>query len=104
MREKGKIYPWNFKDVVDVDKSAEAFIDNLTSKCTYIKTEDVLPKSSLLYSKFMVLDELNNLKVDGEPISVELKQKIYNDLFLHKSKVTQKALENLLIVKKTYPA
>lgn len=96
VREKGKIYPWNFKDVVDVDKSAEAFIDNLTSKCTYIKTEDVLPKSSLLYSKFMVLDELNNLKVDGEPISVELKQKIYNDLFLHKSKVTQKALENYL--------
>lgn len=96
VRTNEKIYPWNFNDVVDVDKSAEAFIEKLTSKCTYLRKEDVLPKSSLLYTKFMVLNELNNLKVDGCDISVELKQKIYNDLFMHKSKVTQKALKNFL--------
>lgn len=96
VRSDEKIYPWNFEQVVDMDKSAQAFIDNLTSKCTYLKKEDVLPKSSLLYTRFMVLNELNNLKVNGEKITVELKQKIYNDLFLHKSRVTQKALKNYL--------
>ena len=30
--------------MVDTDTSAEKFIKNLTSKCTYIVTEDVLPK------------------------------------------------------------
>lgn len=53
----------------------------MTNKCTYLIGEDVLPKDSLLYSKFMVLNELNNLRLDGQKISVELKQKIYRDVF-----------------------
>lgn len=96
VRKEGKIYPWNFNEIVDIDNSAEEFIKNLTSKCTYLKTEDVLPKSSLVYSEFMVLNELNNLKVDGNEIPVEVKQNIFNDLFKHKGKVTQKALKNYL--------
>lgn len=96
VRKNEKIYPWNFEKVVDADESAEKFIENLTSKCTYLTGEDVLPKNSLLYSKFTVLNELNNLKVNGEKISVELKQKIYNDLFLNGSKVTEKKVKNYL--------
>lgn len=92
VRNSGKIYPWNFNEIVDTDKSAEKFIENLTNKCTYLVTKDVLPKNSLLYSKFMALNELNNLKIDGEPVSVELKQDIYNDLFLRGGKVTGKRL------------
>lgn len=49
------IYPWNFKDVIDVEASAEKFICRMTNKCTYLYGEDVLPKDSPLYSKFMVL-------------------------------------------------
>ena len=96
VRNSGKIYPWNFNDIVDTDKSAEKFIENLTNKCTYLVTKDVLPKNSLLYSKFTVLNELNNLKIDGEPISVELKQDIYNDLFSKVGKVTGKRLKGYL--------
>ena len=81
VRNKGKIYPWTFDKMVDTDTSAEKFIKNLTSKCTYIVTEDVLPKNSLPYSKFTVLNELNNVKIDGIKIPVDLKQDIYNDLF-----------------------
>lgn len=92
VRKAGEITPWNFKDIVDVDKSAEEFINKLTSKCTYLPDKDVIPKNSLLYSKFMVLNELNNLKINGNKISVELKQSIYNDLFMAKKRVTQKAL------------
>lgn len=91
-----KIYPWNFDRVVDTEKSAENFINNLTSKCTYLYTEDVLPKNSLAYCKFTVLNELNNLKIDGKEISVELKQNIYRDLFENNKKVTRKRLENYL--------
>ena len=87
-----KIYPWNFENVIDVEQSAENFIRRMTNKCTYLIGEDVLPKDSLLYSKFMVLNELNNLRLDGQKISVELKQKIYRDVFCRSRKVTQKNL------------
>ncbi len=92
-----KIYPWNFTDVIDVEASAEKFIRRMTNKCTYLLGEDVLPKDSLLYSKFMILNELNNLRVNGEKISVELKQKIFQEVFCKYRKVTQKKLKNYLI-------
>lgn len=87
-----KIRPWNFEEVVDVDKSAEAFIRRMTNKCTYLIGEDVLPKDSLLYSEYMVLNELNNLKINGEKISVELKQRIFSELFMVYKKITAKKL------------
>lgn len=87
VRTDEKIYPWNFENVVDADNSAEKFINNLTSKCTYLPKEDVIPKNSLLYSAFTVLNEINNIKIDGEEISVEIKQGIYKDLFEKSNKV-----------------
>lgn len=99
VRTGEKIYPWNFEQVVDIDQSAERFIENLTSKCTYLPREDVIPKNSLLYSSFMVLNELNNLKLDGEPVPLTLKQSIYHDLFEKRNKVTQSALKKYLISK-----
>ncbi len=96
VRKEGKIYPWNFKQVVDVDRSAEAFIEKLTSKCTYLPQYDVIPKYSLLYTKFMVLNELNNLTLDSQRVSVQLKQEIYRDLFEKRGKVTGKGLKNYL--------
>lgn len=96
VRKEGKIYPWNFDQVVDLDRSAEAFIENLTSKCTYLPQYDVIPKYSLLYTKFMVLNELNNLTLDGQRVKVKLKQEIYRDLFEKRGKVTGKGLKNYL--------
>lgn len=95
-----KIYPWNFENVVDFEKSEQAFIDNMTNTCTYLAGEDVLPKNSLLYCKFMVLNEINNLKVNDKPISVRLKQDIFNNLFMpngyNTAKVTLKKLKSYL--------
>lgn len=91
-----KIYPWNFEEIIDVEASAEKFIRRMTNKCTYLKGKDVLPKDSLLYSKFMVLNELNNLRLNGELVSVELKQQIYEDVFQKYRKVTQKKLKDYL--------
>lgn len=91
-----KIKPWNFKDVVDLDSSREEFIDNLIGRCTYFKDEKVLPKASLLYNEYMVLNELNNLKLNDLLISEEMKTKIFDQLFKTRKKVTLKAVANLL--------
>ena len=72
--QNGKIYPWNIEKIVDYNKSNEAFIQRMTNKCTYLVGEDVLPKNSLLYSKYMVLNELNNLRIRGNKVSVKTKQ------------------------------
>jgi len=93
----GKIYPWNFNEIVDHEKTENEFIRRMTCKCTYLAGEDVLPKHSLLYSKFNVLNEINNICVEGVMISVDLKQRIYNELFMQKKKVTKKAIEDFLI-------
>lgn len=87
-----RIYPWNIEEIVDFEKSNENFITRMTNKCTYLIGEDVLPKHSLLYSKYMVLNELNNVKVRGKKLPTSLKQKVFEDLFENKSKVTGKNL------------
>ena len=94
----GRIYPWNFSELVDEDESENEFIRRMTCKCTYLAGEDVLPKYSLLYSKFMVLNEINNIKVNGEPISVEAKQKLYQKKFVEsKARVTKKRIKEFLV-------
>ncbi|MBQ3390548.1 MAG: type II CRISPR RNA-guided endonuclease Cas9 [Firmicutes bacterium] len=98
-KEEGKIYPWNIEEKINYEASAEAFIRRMTNKCTYYYGKDVLPKYSILYSKFTVLNELNNLKVNGDPISVGLKQEIFTDLFMRYKKVTQKKLKEYLVRK-----
>lgn len=95
-KAEGEITPWNFDEKVDREASAEKFIRNMTNKCTYLIGKDVIPKQSLLYSRYKVLNELNNLKVNGVPISVELKQKIYEELFKKQVNVTFKQLKTFL--------
>lgn len=94
--EEGKIYPWNFEEKVDRDQSAEKFIRRMTNQCTYLIREDVVPKNSLLYSEFMVLNELNNVKIRSEKLPVELKQEIVSNLFKKQKQITGKKLLNYL--------
>lgn len=91
-KAQGEIYPWNFDEKVDRDRSAEAFIRRMTNQCTYLTNETVLPKNSLLYSEFMVLNELNNVKIRDEKLSIELKKEIVNQLFKKQKQVTGKKL------------
>lgn len=92
-----KITPWNFYDVIDAAKSNEEFMRRMTNKCAYLQGEDVLPKASVLYQKFDTLNQLNKLRVNDEIISVELKKKIYNELFLVYPKVSDKKIKELLV-------
>lgn len=95
-KKEGKIYPWNFEEKVDINQSAEKFIRRMTNKCTYLVGKDVLPKNSLLYSEFMVLNEINNLKIRDKNISVELKEKLFYEVFQNNKKVTTKILLQFL--------
>lgn len=95
-KSEGKIYPWNFEEKVDLDQSEEAFINRMTNNCSYLPGKTVLPQNSLLYCKFTVLNEINNLKINGIPISVECKQEVYK-LFQENKKVTVDKIKKYLI-------
>lgn len=86
-KENEKVYPWNVKDVVDIDVTAEDFITRMTNYCTYLPNEKVLPKESLLYQRYMLLEELSQIRIDGKKLSKEDRKAIINDLFIGKGRV-----------------
>ena len=100
IKEKGQILPWNIEQKIDIEKTSERFITNLIRECTYLSGEKVLPKQSLLYEKYCVLNEINNIQINGKRIEPELKQDIYNEIFTGSrlgKKVTKKNLCEYLV-------
>lgn len=81
-KEKGRVYPWNFENKVDVERSAEKFIENMTRNCSYLRMEKALPKQSLLLSEFMLLNAVNAIRVQGQRLDPELRDKLIEDLFV----------------------
>lgn len=96
-KKRGRVLPWNIQEMVDLKQTSENFISNMVRRCTYIHGEQAIPKDALLYQRYCVLNELNNLRIRGEKPSVELKQRIYQDLFLKGKRVTQNQLQKYLI-------
>lgn len=86
------IRPWNFDEIVDKDATAEEFIKRMTNKCTYLINEDVIPKESLLYSKYKVLNEINGIKINSNQISKDVKIRIL-ELFHQNGYVHKKDIE-----------
>lgn len=91
------IRPWNFEDIVDRQASRDEFITRMTNNCTYLIGEKVLPKNSLLYGQYMVLNELNNLTVGDAKISPAVKQKIFQELYMKQRTVNIVQLKQFLI-------
>ena len=92
--DTSRILPWEFEQKVDLYASAEQFINRMTNKCTYLVGEDVLPKDSLLYSEYSVLNELNNLKLNGESLAQSDKAEIIDELYKKNNKVKIKDIAN----------
>ncbi len=97
-----KITPYNFNEVVDLESSAENFINRMIGNCTYLLKEKAIPANSILYSKFKVLNELKQIKVGEkakeERLTLEMQQKIYKDLFLKTgSSITDKKFKDFLL-------
>lgn len=92
-----KVYPWNFEKVIDTEESAACFIENLIGRCTYTG-EKVLPKDSLLYSEYALLNEMNLLRIDGKPLPIEDYRRLLDELFYKsKKKVTKKRIRSYLL-------
>ena len=99
-KEAGQVLPWNFEEKIDVQASAVNFIENLTNKCTYLIDQDVLPKYSLLYAEFSLLNELNNIRINGKPLPVDVKQAFIRDHFMSlqdTKTATKKAVAKYLV-------
>ncbi|HGA1389900.1 TPA: type II CRISPR RNA-guided endonuclease Cas9 [Streptococcus agalactiae] len=96
------IRPWNFEDLVDKEKSAEAFIHRMTNNDLYLPEEKVLPKHSLIYEKFTVYNELTKVRFlaegfkDFQFLNRKQKETIFNSLFKEKRKVTEKDIISFL--------
>lgn len=93
---QGIINPWNFSQIVDMEGTADKFINNLTNYCTYIFGENTLPKESLIFQAYKVLNDLNNLKVNGSLISKEDKDYVIENVYLKKRKIKGKDILNAL--------
>lgn len=93
----GMIYPWNIQQKVDFDASEQEFIKRMTNTCTYIPGEYVLPKNSLLYNKYEILNTINNIRINGQPIDVETKQGIYSELAMRSARISPKKLKDYLM-------
>ena len=99
--ENAAITPWNWESVIDKNASAEKFIKRMTGICTYLQGQDVLPKCSLLYEEYCVLNELNGMRwsSDGDKeyrFDLEQRQGIMQDI-CSKKKATYKDIENWLV-------
>ncbi|ALB29892.1 type II CRISPR RNA-guided endonuclease Cas9 [Companilactobacillus heilongjiangensis] len=102
---QAKARPWNFDEVIDREKSSNNFIKRMTTTDTYLVGEPVLPKNSLIYQKFEVLNELNNIRISknlsqdplGSKLSVEVKQQIFEELFKRYKTVKSDQLKKWLI-------
>ena len=95
-----KITPWNFDEVVDKETSATEFIERMTSLCSYLPDEKVMPKNSLLYQEYLIYNELI---VSGwyegkekKYFSANFRQKIVDKLFKHNKKVTANQMMKFL--------
>lgn len=94
-KDVGRITPWNFDDKIDKKASSRKFIDRMTVGCTYLKLPKALPKHSFTFEKFMAINELNALKVNGERLPVEIKKHVFENVYL-KQKATVKNIDKFL--------
>lgn len=95
------ITPWNWDQVIDKNKSAENFIMRMTGDCTYLAGKKTLPKCSLLYEEFCVLNELNGVRWsedddDWHRLDAAQREGIIQDLFHKTRRVAYKKIEDWL--------
>lgn len=97
-KEQAKVEPWNFEEIVDLENCAAAFMANLVGYCKYTGAP-VLPKDSLLYSEYMLRNELNPMRVNGHFLPHELREQMIDELFIHSERartVTKRDIFNFL--------
>ena len=97
-KEDIEITPYNYKEVIDMDETAKEFIQRMQNRCSYLHGPDdyCLPKASLLFSEYSCLSYLNKLKINGSLITKDLKDELYNNIFLVYRKPSANMIKNYL--------
>lgn len=90
VRNSNKIVtPWNISEVIDDRQTKINFINKLTNYCQYLIGEgDILPRQSLIYQRYIILDRLNSLSINGARISKAVRDDLLNNLILRNSSVS----------------
>ena len=75
------ITPFNFNEVINLDATAQVFIQRMLSNCTYLLKEKCMPSNSLLYSEYKVLNELKQIKVNNDKLDLDFINYVVENLF-----------------------
>ena len=98
-----RITPYNFDRIVDKEKTAEKFIKRMISHCTYLLDEYALANNSILYSRFKVLNELKQIRVNDRKIELDFQQQLLEDFFMKTSgTITERKFKNYLMTSNQY--
>lgn len=89
------VTPWNYKDIIDDNKTRVNFMKKLTNQCRFLAGSKVLPKSSLLYEEFIILDRLNAMKINGNALDQDTKDRLVQ-FIKEKNKTTITAIKRFL--------
>lgn len=99
-----QITPYNFEDVIDKEQVAEQFILKMISHCTYLIDKHVIPGNSILYSKFKVISELKQIKINNQKLPLDVQKKIIEELFMRvEGTITDKVFRNYIISHDLFP-
>ena len=94
-KEEEKVFPWNRKEIINIDASREKFMKVRLNSCTYLWGEEVLPKNSILLNDVFNLNVINTLKINGKNVDNKLKLEIFR-FVNEKPKTTIKQLKTYL--------
>lgn len=98
-----KITPYNFDEVINKELTAEKFIKRMISNCTYLLNEPALPNNSISYNNFKVLNELKQIRINGELLEINLQHKIIEELFKKTNgTITEKKFKDYLLSNNEY--
>lgn len=92
----GEITPWNFYDKVDKGATAQAFISRMKNNCSYLYGEDTLPRFSLIYLQYLIFNELNNVCINDEPLSIPEKNYLCEKVYKSNKKITPSLIKDEL--------
>lgn len=84
-QENVKITPYNFDEIINKDVTAERYIKRMISHCTYLLEEYALPNNSILYSRYKLMNELKQIKINNVRLTIEQQHNILEELFMKTS-------------------
>lgn len=99
-----KITPYNFNEVINKELTAEKFIKRMILNCTYLLNEPALPNNSISYNNFKVLNELKQIRINGELLEINLQHKLIEELFKKTNgTITEKKFKDYLLSNNEFP-